>query len=131
MRYLLMIYSEPWDNSELSPEEQAANMEEWAVFTAEVRRRDVMEAGEALEGIETATTVRVNDGDVLTTDGPFAETAEVLGGFYLLNVKDLDEAIEIASICPGAKYGSIELRPIVEFGEEYQQAIEERAGAAG
>jgi hypothetical protein len=131
MRYLLMIYSEPWDNSELSPEEQAASMEEWAEFTAEVRRRDVMEAGEALEGIETATTVRVNDGDVLTTDGPFAETAEVLGGFYLLNVKDLDEAIEIASICPGAKYGSIELRPIVEFGEEYQQAIEERAGAAG
>jgi hypothetical protein len=131
MRYLLMIYSEPWDNSELSPEEQAASMEEWAEFTAEVRRRDVMEAGEALEGIQTATTVRVNDGDVLTTDGPFAETAEVLGGFYLLNVKDLDEAIEIASICPGAKYGSIELRPIVEFGEEYQQAIEERAGAAG
>ena len=131
MRYLLMIYSEPWDNSELTPQEQAASMEEWSEFTADLMKRGVMEAGEALEGIETATTIRVSDGDVLTTDGPFAETTEVLGGFYLLNVNDLDEAIEIAAICPGAKYGSIELRPVVELGEEYQQAIAERAGAAG
>jgi hypothetical protein len=131
MRYLLLIYSEPWDNSSLTPEEQAENEKGWSEFTAELMRRGVMEAGEALEGVETATTVRVSDGDVLTTDGPFAETTEVLGGFYLLNVKDLDEAIEIAGMCPGASYGSIELRPIVEFGDEYQRAIEERAGAAG
>lgn len=128
MRYLLLIYSTPWDNSQLTAAEQAANMEEWTDFTADLVKRGVMEAGEALEGIETATTVRVNDGDVLTTDGPFAETAEVLGGFYALNVKDLDEAIAIAAACPGAKYGSIELRPIVELGDEYAKAIQERAG---
>ncbi len=128
MRYLLLIYSTPWDNSQLTAAEQAANMEEWTDFTADLVKRGVMEAGEALEGIETATTVRVNDGDVLTTDGPFAETAEVLGGFYSLNVKDLDEAIAIAAACPGAKYGSIELRPIVELGDEYAKAIQERAG---
>ncbi len=131
MRYLLLIYSPPWDPSSVTPEEQAATTEEWAGFTGDLVKRGVMEAGEALEGIETATTVRVNDGDVLTTDGPFAETAEVLGGFYMLKVKDLDEAIGIAAACPGAKTGSIELRPIMEFGDEYQQAVEERAGIAG
>ena len=105
-------------------------MEEWGEFTADLMKRGVMEAGEALEGVETATTVRVTEGDSVITDGPFAETAEILGGFYLLNVKDLDEAIEIAAICPGAKYGSIELRPIVDFGEDYQQSVQERAGVA-
>ena len=131
MRYLLLIYSPPWDNSEVSAEDQAATMEEWTEFTADLMKRGVMDAGEALEGIETATTVRIKNGDVLTTDGPFAETAEVLGGFYALNVKNLDEAIEIAAACPGAKYGSIELRPIVELGDEYAKAIQERAGVVG
>ena len=131
MRYLLLIYSPPWDNSQITPEEQAANMEEWSEFTADLLKRGVMDGGEALEGIETATTVRVTEGDVLTTDGPFAETAEVLGGYYVLNVKDLDDAIGIATVCPGAKYGSVELRPIVEFGDDYAQAIQERAGVVG
>jgi hypothetical protein len=130
VRYLLLIYSPPWDNAQISPEEQAASMDEWGEFTADLMKRGVMEAGEALEGVETATTVRVTEGDSVITDGPFAETAEILGGFYVLNVKDLDEAIEIAGICPGAKYGSIELRPIVDFGEDYQQSVQERAGVA-
>ncbi len=65
----------------------------------------------------TATTVRVRDGKRLTTDGPFAETKEVLGGFYLLNCKDLDEALEMAAKIPGAKYGTIEVRPIVDFSQ--------------
>ena len=75
--------------------------------------------------------MRVRDGETLTTDGPFAETNEVLGGYYVLNCKDLDEAIEIAARCPGARTGSIELRPITDFGEEFQQMVRERAGLAG
>ncbi|HKX75216.1 MAG TPA: YciI family protein [Acidimicrobiia bacterium] len=129
MRYLLLIYGAPGDPA-TTPEEQAASMEEWGAYTADLLRRGVMEGGEALEEVETATTVRVRDGDVLTTDGPFAETAEVLGGYYVLKVKDLDEAISLAAACPGARRGSIELRPIVEFGEEYQQSVTERAGIA-
>jgi hypothetical protein len=130
MRYLLLIYGPPFDPSQVTPEERAASMQEWTDFTADVVRRGAMEAGEALEGPETATTIRLNGSDVMTTDGPFAETAEVLGGYYVLKVKDLDEAIGIAAICPGAKNGSIELRPIMELGEEYQQAVQERAGVA-
>lgn len=129
MRYLLLIYGPPGAPA-TTPEEQAASMEEWGAYTADLLRRGVMEGGEALEEVETATTVRVQDGDVLTTDGPFAETAEVLGGYYVLKVKDLDEAISLAAACPGARRGSIELRPIVEFGEEYQQSVTERAGIA-
>lgn len=131
MRYLLLIYGPPFDQSQVPPEQMAASMEEWTDFTANVQRRGAMEAGEALEGTETATTVKVRNGETLTTDGPFAETTEVLGGYYVLKVKDLNEAIEIAAACPGAKNGSIELRPIMEFGEEYQQAVSERAGTSG
>lgn len=131
MRYLLLIYGPPFDQSQLTPEEAAASMEEWTEFTEDVRRRGAMEAGEALEGTETATTVKVRNGETLTTDGPFAETAEVLGGYYILKVKDLNEAIEIAAACPGAKNGSIELRPIMEFGMVDQQAVGERAGTSG
>ena len=130
MRYLLLIYGPPWDPSQRTPEEQAASMEEWGTYTADLLRRGVMEAGEALEGVDTATTVKLNGSEVLVTDGPFAETAEILGGYYVLKVKDLDEAIGIAAACPGAKTGSIELRPIAELGEDYQQTISERAGIA-
>ena len=130
MRYLLLIYGPPFDPSQATPEERAASMQEWTDFTAGLVRSGAMEGGEALEGPETATTVRLNGSDVMTTDGPFAETAEVLGGYYVLKVKDLDEAIGLAAVCPGAKNGSIELRPIMEFGEDYQQAVQERAGVA-
>jgi hypothetical protein len=131
MRYLLLIYGPQRDPSQATPEQLAASMEEWTEYTADLLRRGVMEAGEALEGVETATTVKLRSGETLTTDGPFAETTEVLGGYYILKVKDLDEAIEIAAACPGARDGSIELRPIAELGIEYQQAVEERAGIAG
>ncbi|MEX2623166.1 MAG: YciI family protein [Acidimicrobiia bacterium] len=131
MRYLLLIYTEEIDPSQVSEEARAASMAEWTEYTADLLKRGVMEAGEALEGTETATTVRLRGGEVLTTDGPFAETAEVLGGYYVLKVKDLDEAIAIAAACPASKTGSIELRPILALGEEYQQAVLERAGLAG
>ena len=130
MRYLLMIYGPDWEPTQSTPEEQAASMQEWGDYTADLLKRGVMEAGEALEAVGTATTVRLNGTEVITTDGPFAETAEVLGGYSVLKVKDLDEAIGIAAACPGIKYGSIELRPIAELGEEYQKSIAERAGIA-
>ena len=131
MRYLLLIYGPQWDGSELSAGEQQAVMEEWTNYTADLLKRGVSEGGEALEPVSTATTVRVRDGNTVTSDGPFAETNEVLGGYYVLNCKDLDEAIEIAAQCPGARDGSIELRPITDFGDEYQRAVLERAGLAG
>jgi hypothetical protein len=130
MRYLLLIYGPEWDPTGITPEQQRASMEEWTDYTADLMKREVMEGGDALEPTNTATTVRVRNDETLTTDGPFAETNEVLGGYYLLNCKDLDEAIEIAVACPAAKNGSIELRPITEFGEEYQKAVRERAGIA-
>jgi hypothetical protein len=130
MRYLLLIYVPDMDTSGLTPEQMQASMEEWTDYTADLVRRGVMEAGEALEPTTTATTVRLRDGETLTTDGPFAETNEVLGGYYVINCKDLDEAIEFAAKCPAARDGSIELRPITEFGEDYQKAVQERAGVA-
>jgi hypothetical protein len=130
MRYLMLIYGPQWDSSGSSPEEMEAVMEEWTNYTADLLKQGVSEGGEALEPTSTATTVRVRDGERTTTDGPFAETNEVLGGYYLLNCKNLDEAIEVAAQCPGARTGSIELRPITEFGDDYQKAVAERAGLA-
>ncbi|HEY7563980.1 MAG TPA: YciI family protein [Acidimicrobiia bacterium] len=129
MRYLLLIYGPPFDPSSVTEADQAASMGEWAEFTASLRRQGAMEAGEALTGPETATTIRVRAGQTLTTDGPFAETAEVLGGYYVLNVRDLDQAIAIAAACPAVRGGSIELRPILDFGEEYDRAVAERVKA--
>jgi hypothetical protein len=115
MRYLLLIYGPDFDPAAIPPEAMEAENAAYEVFTREVRDRGVMEGGEALEPIRTATTVRVRDGKTLVTDGPFAETKEVLGGFYLLNVKDLDEALELAAKIPAAARGSIEVRPILEI----------------
>jgi hypothetical protein len=118
MRYLLLIY-EVGRSSEPSPDEAAASHARYGAFTRDVRDRGVFEAGEALEPTTTATTVRVRDGKAVVTDGPFAETKEFLGGFYLLNCRDLDEAIELAKRLPAAETGSIEIRPIWELPAEY------------
>lgn len=115
MRYLLLIYGNEATDAQASEAEQAALFEAYNAFGQEVNARGVMLGGEALMPTNTATTVRVRDGKVLTTDGPFAETKEQLGGYYLLNCKDLDEAIELAAKIPGALNGSIEVRPIMEF----------------
>ena len=85
------------------------------VFTTGVQASGAFLSGDPLQPTHTATTVRVRNGKTLTTDGPFAETKEALGGFYVLNCKDLDEALELAAKIPGAKSGSIEVRPIMEF----------------
>jgi hypothetical protein len=115
MRYLALIYSD--ETAEATPEEREAIGRDYFAYTEEVRKAGVSSAGEALQPTSTATTVRVKDGETLTTDGPFAETKEQLGGFYLLECDNLDQAIEWAAKIPGAKHGSIEVRPIMEFPE--------------
>jgi hypothetical protein len=117
MQYLLLIYQAelPADAPQPSPEEFAIEMAAYNAFTRETRERSQFVAGEALEPTSTATSVRVQDGRTVVTDGPFAETKEALGGFYLLECKDLDEAIEMAAKIPAAKRGTIEVRPIWDY----------------
>jgi len=115
MRYLLLIYSQEVPPEQVSPEVWAQVMEDYNKYTADLDKSGVSKVGEALQDTKTATSVRVRDGKKVITDGPFAETKEALGGYYVLNVKNLDEAIEWAAKCPGAKTGTIELRPIMEF----------------
>jgi hypothetical protein len=116
MRYLLLIYTPEEDPASVPPEQRAQTTAMYSAFTNEVRSRNAMQGGEALQPTTTATTVRVRDGQTLVTDGPYAETKEALGGFYLLDVKDLDEALELAAKIPGAESGAIEVRPIWEQG---------------
>ena len=113
MQYLLLIYqAELPAGAQPDPAEMAAEFAAYDVFTGESRDRGQFIAGEALEPTSTATSVRVQGGRTVVTDGPFAETKEALGGFYLLECKDLDEAIEMAAKIPAAKRGTIEVRPI-------------------
>ena len=113
MRYALLIYGAESADSQASTEEQEAVMAAYNAFGE--RYKDQIVGGEALLETSSATTVRVRNGKSLTTDGPFAETKEQLGGFYLVNCNDLDEALQIAANIPGAVRGSIEVRPIMEF----------------
>jgi hypothetical protein len=111
MKYAVLIYSDPsgWDT--LSEDEQRADLGEYMAISG----LPAVVGGEQLQGTETATTVRVKNGSMLTTDGPFAETKEVLGGFYLIDAGDLDGALEIAARIPAARRGgAVEVRPIVE-----------------
>ncbi|MDX1686544.1 MAG: YciI family protein [Candidatus Promineifilaceae bacterium] len=113
MQYMLLIYQDEAAQEAMGEEELNEQMAGYNAFTEEVRERDVLVSGDALHPTSAATTVRVRDGRVLTTDGPFAETKEQLGGFYILDCENLDEAIELAAKIPGAKEGSVEIRPIV------------------
>ena len=115
MRYMLLIYGDESGRGAASEADQQAEMAKWFSYTEEMRNAGVSSAGDALQPTATATTVRDKDGEPLVTDGPFAETKEQLGGYYLLDVADLDEAIKWANKCPAAPTGTIELRPIQEF----------------
>ena len=112
MRYLMMICGDESSVQALGAEEGAAMMAEYGTFMEEMGRRDLLRGGERLRPTTDATTVRVRDGETLVSDGPFAETKEQIGGYYVLECRDLDEAIEAASKIPGARSGSIEVRPI-------------------
>jgi hypothetical protein len=119
MKYALMIYTAP-PTAPPDAEEGAAEMLAYQSFTQEITAAGAMLGGEALDEVATATTVRVRDGRVITSDGPFAETKEVLGGFYLVECADIDEAISWAAKIPGARHGSIEVRPLWAIPEEFQ-----------
>jgi hypothetical protein len=112
MRYVLMICTDEAKEAALSPEEQAAVMAEYDTFGEEMAGRGVLQGGERLRPVSDATTVRVRDGEVLISDGPFAETKEQIGGYFIVDCKDLDEATEVASKIPSARVGTIEVRPI-------------------
>ena len=112
---MLLIYSEPGLGPEPGTPEFDAQMPRWTDFTQQLIDKGAFVAGDPLQAIETATTVRERGGRVLHTDGPFAETKEQLGGYYLIDVEDLDEALAWAARVPNVGYGSIEVRPLVDF----------------
>jgi hypothetical protein len=115
MRYLALIYTNEAEAAKASQAENEAMMAEYNAFTEDVMKAGVRLSGYALHPTGTATTVRVRSGKTVTTDGPFAETKEQLGGYYLIDCKDLDEAIKTAAKIPSARFGSVEVRPIMEF----------------
>ena len=115
MQYLLLIYDSEATWEKMSPTDQAKMYEEYGKFTNEIKAKGNHLAGHQLKPVATATTVRVRDGKRVATDGPFAETKEQLGGFYLVEANNLDDAIEMAGKIPGARFGSVEVRPIETF----------------
>jgi hypothetical protein len=115
MRYVLMICNEERAMLSASPDEGAAMMGEYMKFGEEMTERGILQGGERLRPTTDATTVQVRGGQVLTSDGPFAETKEQIGGYYIVDCKDLDEAVDVAAKIPGARNGTIEVRPIWEM----------------
>jgi hypothetical protein len=118
MQYLILIYDEETANPSPEPPDPAVMGEvlsQYNAYTEMLKSSGAFIAGEALQPVTTATTLRQKDGQTITTDGPFAETKEGLGGFYLIDAPDLDAALALAGQCPGVRYGSIEVRPVVDF----------------
>lgn len=119
MKFALLIYDEDTANPNPNPDPEAWGrvMNEYNAFTKEISEAGIYLGGEALQPNVTATTLRVRDGEAMTTDGPFIEAKEGLGGFYLLECVDLDAALGWAAKCPGSWYGTVEVRPVVDFSE--------------
>jgi hypothetical protein len=115
-QYMMLIYT-PTEGGP-SPEELQAMHPRWNAYTQSLSEAGVLVAGDALEGTDTATTVRERSGETVLTDGPFAETKEILGGYYLIDVPDLDAALKWAAQVPNAPYGSVEVRPVMVFPEQ-------------
>ena len=116
MQYLCLIYDDEKLLERMSQEDAQKFMGDYWAFTEAIKTSGHHRAGEALQGVSTATSVRVRNGKTMTTDGPFAETKEQLGGFYVVEVPDLDAALAIAARIPSAEVGSIEVRPIPAYG---------------
>ncbi len=115
MQYMLLIYGAESNWQDMAESARSETFNEYAKFTQEIKASGHFISGDALQPVHMATTVRVRDGKTARTDGPFAETREQLGGYYLINAKDLDEATKIAARIPGAKVGSIEVRPVMIY----------------
>jgi hypothetical protein len=118
MKYLCLIYDEEKKMASMAKSESDAFMGEYFGFTEGIKKSGHFLGGEALQPIHTATTVRVRNGKMSTTDGPFAETKEQLGGFYFIEAKDLNDALQVAAKIPSARLGSIEVRPVVDFSKQ-------------
>jgi len=114
-QYMLLIYTP--DEGGPSPEELEADFPKWMQYSQALQDAGVMVSGDALQGIDTATTVRIRDGETVVTDGPFAETKESLGGYYIIDVSNLDAALEWAAKIPSTPYGSTEVRPVMVFDQ--------------
>ena len=125
-QYMLLIYAP--SRADISPEDQMAEMPKWNAYSEALVEAGAMVAGNGLQSVDTATTVRVRDEETIISDGPFAETKEILGGYYIVDVPDLDEALKWAARIPSAPYGSVEVRPVMVFPEASQEANAE-AGA--
>ena len=115
MQYLLLIYRSEAELGKMTAADRKEMSADYGAFTQSIVQSGHFKAGDGLQPSTTATTVRVRDGKMLTTDGPFAETREQLGGYYLVEAKDLDTAIGLAARIPGAKEGSIEVRPVMIY----------------
>jgi hypothetical protein len=115
MKYLCLIYDEEAKIATMSKSDAEAFMGEYFAFTEDIKKSGHYVAGEALKPVNTATTVRMRNGKMSTTDGPFAETKEQLGGFYMIEARDLNDALKVASRIPSAKHGSVEVRPVEVF----------------
>jgi hypothetical protein len=115
MQYLLLIYQNEAESGKMDAAARQKLSGEYGVYTQSIVQSGNFKAGDGLQPTTTATTVRVRDGKTLTTDGPFAETREQLAGYYLVEAKDLDAALGMAARIPGAKTGSIEVRPIMVY----------------
>jgi hypothetical protein len=113
MKYMLLIYTDP---NAFDPAQGEKLHDEYMAFTQQIIDSGELVAGDPLEGSETATSVRVRNGKRTTTDGPYAETKEVLGGYYIVDVKDLDRAVELAALIPDSRTGSVEVRPVRDMG---------------
>ena len=118
MKYLCLIYENEQNWSHYTKNQGDSMMAEYGSFTQDIQKSGHMLGGNALQPANTATTVRVRNGKVSTTDGPFAETKEQLGGYYLIEATDLNDAIQVSARIPGAKTGSIEVRPIMVFSNQ-------------
>lgn len=118
MRYLCLIYDDEKKLGAMSKSDADAFMGEYFTFTEDIKKSGHYIGGEALQPVQTATTVRLRNGKLSTTDGPFAETKEQLGGYYLINARDLNEALKVAAKIPSARLGSVEVRPIQEFDQQ-------------
>ena len=127
MKYLCTIYGDESQMSSATPEQVSEVLAAYGAFGEEAG--DVILGGEGLQPTSTATTVRVRNGERMLTDGPFAETKEQLGGFYLLECNSLDEAIEWAAKIPGARFGSVEVRPVMNYEGTGSEGAQQSAAA--
>jgi hypothetical protein len=117
MRYLCLIYEDEKMWQQLSEADMKEGMAEYNAFTENIKKSGNYVGGEALQPTNTATSVRVRNGKLSATDGPYVETKEQLGGYYLIQAKDLNDAVQVAARIPGARHGTVEVRPLMEFSQ--------------